>query len=426
MLESLAEITRRRVLAGFAASALAAAFPRSLRADSPKSGASPTDVVKSIERSVIFRGTLDDAGKPLGKTWFSTRACVMPAGANGLGSPVTALMLLCEITGSDYFWPTHVTQSVDFGQTWSQPTPVPGLGRTPIGDSAGTEITVCDMVPEYHGPTNTVLAMGHDVFYRDGHFFRDQPPRHAVYLVRSADGSWGPLKRLEWNDPRGAFIYTCNCAQRTTLSDGDVLVPLSIGPQSGGRSVVVVRCGFDGRELRVKQAGNELTNKRGRGLLEPSLAMVDGRHYLTIRAEDERGYVSTSDDEGKTWSMQQPWLFDDGEPLVTSTTQQRWLTLGGELYLVYVRKDPTNVNVMRWRAPLFMSLVERRTLRLVKATERIAVPLQGDGVNEPDKVPHLGNFHCCPASETESWITVGDYDVKKFRGNTTLTRVRSM
>ncbi|MBA4016237.1 MAG: exo-alpha-sialidase [Pirellula sp.] len=385
--------------------------------------AAPRDRIRAIKRSTIFRGTLDAAGKPLGTTWFSTRCCLIPPPANAERTTPTALMLLCEITGSDYFGPTHVTESTDSGQTWNVPTPVPGLGRTPLGDSAGTEVTVCDMVPEFHRQTGTVLAMGHDVFYRDGHFFRDQPPRHAVYLVRAADGTWGPLQRLEWNDPRGAFIYTCNCAQRTTLTGGDILVPLSVGATSAARSVVVVRCAFDGRELRVRSTSNELTNTKGRGLLEPSLAQLDGRHYLTIRAEDERGYVSTSDDEGSTWTPQIAWAFDDGEPLVTSTTQQRWLTLDGELYLVYVRKDPTNLSVMRWRAPLFIALVDRRTLRLVRNTERIVVPLEGDGVGAGDRVPHLGNFHCCVAGPREAWVTVGDYDPKAFRGNTTLARV---
>ncbi len=417
------QVSRRTMLLSLGAGALGGSFASAFAAEGSSIIAAPRDRIRAIERSTIFRGALDSAGKPLGTTWFSTRCCLIPPEKSSPSAASKALMLLCEITGSDYFGPTHVTESTDLGKTWSVPAPVPGLGRTPLGDSAGTEVTVCDMVPEHHRPTGTVLAMGHDVFYRDGHFFREQPPRHTVYLVRAADGTWGPLRRLEWNDPRGAFIYTCNCAQRATLADGDILVPLSVGAKSAGRSVVVVRCAFDGRELNVRSTSNELVNTKGRGLLEPSLAQLDGRHYLTIRAEDERGYVSTSVDEGRTWSPQIAWAFDDGEPLVTSTTQQRWLTLDGELYLVYVRKAPTNLNVMRWRAPLYIALVDRRTLRLVRGTERVVVPLAGDGVGAGDRVPHLGNFHCNAVSPKEAWVTVGDYDPKAFRGNTTLARV---
>jgi hypothetical protein len=409
------------VAAGIVGTATTVCSRRAEAADgTPPPTQAPVDRIRSVELATIFRGRPGADGKPQGTTWFSTRACIVP------GSPKpTALMLMCEITGSDYFGPTHETLSSDGGATWSTPRPVPGLGRTPLGDAEGTEITVCDMVPEFHTPTGAVLAMGHDVFYRGGHFFRDQPPRHTVYIVRSPEGAWSPLKRLAWDDPRGAFIYTCNCAQRVTLPDGDVLVPLSFGPKSAGRSVAVVRCAYDGRELTVRHTSNELEHNKGRGLLEPSLVQLDGKCYLTIRAEDDRGYVSTSDDDGRTWSPQQPWTFDDGEPLVTSTTQQRWMTLGGELYLVYVRKDAANANVIRWRAPLYCALVDRRTLRLVRATERIVIPMSGDGVDRVDDVAHLGNFHVTPVTNDEAWITVGEVLPKTWRGDVILARVRS-
>lgn len=422
-------ISRRDALFDLGAGVIGGAGFCAPSAATPADRAEPQDQIRRIERSTVFRGALDAAGSPLGTTWFSTRCCPIPATVSVPGSagfappPAAALMLVCEITASDTFGPTHVTESTDSGKTWTQPVPVPGLGRVPVGDFARTEATVCDMVPEFHGRTGTVLAMGHDVFYRGGRFFREQPPRHAVYIVRGADGNWGPLQRLEWNDPRGAFIYTCNCGQRTTLADGDVLVPLSCGAKSEGRSVVVVRCAFDGRTLCVRGTSNELVSRKGRGFLEPSLTECAGRWYLTLRAEDDRGYVSASDDEGKTWSPQVAWAFDDGEPLVTSTTQQHWLELAGELYLVYVRRDPANLAVMRWRAPLYIALVDRRTLRLVRRTERVVVPLEGDGIHAGNRVPHLGNFHCCTVSRRESWVTVGDYDPQTFRGNTTLARI---
>jgi hypothetical protein len=331
-------------------------------------------------------------------------------------------MLMAEISGSDYFGPVHETTSADLGKTWSEPRPVPGMGRTPLGDGEGTESTVCDLVPEFHAPTNTVLAMGHDVFYRGGKFFTAQPPRHTVYAVRRGDGTWTPVRRLEWDDPRGAFIYTCNGAQRITLPDGDVLVPLSVGATSASRSVVVARCSFDGTEMAVRQVGNELTMKSGRGFLEPSLTRFQGRTFLTIRAEDNHGYVAASDD-GLTWSAPRAWEFDDGTPLAMSTTQQRWLVHESALYLVYTRRDASNVNVMRWRAPLFAARVDPSSLKLIRGTERIVVPLAGDGVADGRNVPHLGNFHVNRATPGESWVTVGDYTVTKFRGDVTLARV---
>jgi hypothetical protein len=51
----------------------------------------------------------------------------------------------------------------------------------------------------------------------------------------------------------------------------------------------------------VKQVGEEIRHGKGRGLLEPSLTKFQGRHFLTIRAEDNRGYVCASDD-GLKWT----------------------------------------------------------------------------------------------------------------------------
>jgi hypothetical protein len=334
-----------------------------------------------------------------------------------------ALMTLQSISGSDVFGPVHWTQSEDLGKTWSEPRPIPGFGRRDSKD--GKEEGVCDVVPEFHASTNTVLAIGHNVHYRRGVLARPQGSRWPVYVVREAGGSWSSPQKLSWNDSRGAFIYTCGCAQRVTLPDGDVLIPLSFGPEeTQPRSVTTVRCTFDGKQLGIRIVGNELTSRVGRGLLEPSLAVLDGRFYLTIRAEDERGYVSVSND-GLNWQKQQPWSWDDGQPLAMSTTQQRWLVHSDALFLVYTRKDEQNAKVMRWRAPLFVAEVDRQSLRLIRETEQVVLPLVGDGVRDPDHVALMGNFHTVAASPDESWVTVGENRRNDgWRGDTLLARIR--
>lgn len=409
-------VSRRRFIQASGAVAVSSALGKIGFAIDPLKG-TPRDLIKSTAVETIFRGSLGPNKKPLGKTWFSTRCCVVP----GRPAP-TALMLMAEITGSDYFGPVMQTESKDWGKTWSEPTPVPGLGRRELNDGKKTQITVCDMVPEFHARTGTVLAMGHDVYYRGGSLIKPQPPRKSVYLVRLADGTWGPLKNLEWDDPRGAFIYTCNCAQRMTFRDGDVLVPLSVGATSNSRSALTVRCSFDGENLAVKQTSNELKMNKGRGFLEPSLTEFGGKYWMTLRAEDSHGYVTVSDD-GLNWADPKAWQFDDGTPIAMSTTQQRWMTNGVSLYLVYTRKDESNTGVMRWRAPLYAALVDPQTRRLIRATERVVLPLVGDGVKDGKHVPHYGNFHVTLANPNESWITVGDYNVSSFRGDTRLIRV---
>jgi hypothetical protein len=125
------------------------------------------------------------------------------------------------------------------------------------------------------------------------------------------------------------------------------------------------------------------------------------------------------------WSAKQPWCWDDGEPLAMSTTQQHWLTHSDALFLVYTRKDVSNVNVIRWRAPLFLAQVQTETLRLRRATEQIVLPLVGDGVRDPDRVAIMGNFHVTNASPDESWVTVGEWMPRNgIRGDLLLARIR--
>jgi hypothetical protein len=331
-----------------------------------------------------------------------------------------AFMTLQEIAGSDYFGPVHLMTSRDQGRTWTKPAPVPPLGRVA---QPGREEGVCDVVPEWHAKTKSVLAVGHNVFYSGPKFSRDQPPRWPVYSVWR-DGQWGPRRKLEWNDPRGSQIYTCGCGQRVTLSNGDVLIAMSFVAKETARSVAGVICSFDGDTLRVKQVGDEIQHDKGRGLLEPSVTQFGKRFYLTIRAEDERGYVCASED-GLKWTPKQTWQWDDGEPLSMSTTQQHWLTHSDGLFLVYTRKDASNVNVVRWRSPLWIAQVDVKTLRLIRATERIVLPLVGDGVKDPDKVAIMGNFHTTNVSRDESWVTVGEWQPKSgIKGDTLLARIR--
>lgn len=370
--------------------------------------APPPDLVKSVEPVTV------KSGRAGGTTWFHPRGCTLPDG--------TVLWTLQDITGSDHFGPVHWMTSSDNGKTWTEPAPVASLGRKKMPD--GTEAGVCDVVPEYHAKTGTVVAMGHSVNYKNNKFYKDQPARFPVYTVRAKDGTWGEAKRLEWADPRGAYIYTGGCAQRATLPNGDILMPVSFGPDGKApRSVSTMLLGFDGATLTVKKVGTELKGKVGRGFLEPSIAAVGGKFYLTIRAEDNKGYVSTSDD-GLTWADPTPWVWDDGSAIGMSTTQQRWLPHSGGLYLVYTRKDAANANVMRWRAPLYMARVDPATLRLLKATERVAVPMVGDGVKDAKAVAHLGNFHTQAVTADESWVTVGEVIPANWKGDLLLARIR--
>ena len=417
--DSASPTTRRRFIrgmAGTAATVFLTTAERTASADQPESPAF-TPLIAGIERSTLRKGR---DGADNGRTWFHPRACMVPRGP---GEIPRALMTMQSITGSDVFGHVHVSMSDDLGRAWTEPVPIEGLGRRDIGpeQQEGT----CDVVPQYHPPTRTVLAMGHNVYYRRGVLARPQAARHPVYVVLDAAGNWSQPRKLEWDDPRASRIYTCGCSQRLFLDDGRLLVPLSFGDDKrNDRSVTTAICSFDGREAAIQQVGNELTNRTARGLLEPSLAQFGGRFYMTIRAEDSRGHVTVSDD-GLNWAPQRAWAWDDGTPLTMSTTQQHWITHGDGLFLVYTRKDTANANVFRWRAPLYIARVDTRRLCLVRESERVALPLVGDGVGDAQHVARMGNFHTTAASPTESWITVGEtLPHDRWEGDLLLARVR--
>lgn len=368
-------------------------------------------LIANIEKFTLRRGR--DGSGP---TWFHPRACVIPT-ANG----PRVLMTLQTISGSDVFGPVHWMTTSDLGKTWTEPQPVAPLGRIP--DQNGWEEGVCDVVPEYHAPTKTVLAMGHNVFYRGPKFDTQQPSRWPVYSVWS-NGTWGERRKLEWDDPRGSLIYTNNCGQRVVLDNGDIAFVMSFGNRRNSRSAAGVHCSFDGKVLAIKHVGKEMKHAAGRGLLEPSLVRWRNRFYVTLRAEDNHGYVAVSGD-GLDFAEKQPWCWDNGDAVPMSTTQQHWLAHSDGLFLVYNRKDASNINVPRWRSPLFIAQVDPDRLRLIRETERIVLPLVGDGVNAPNDVAYSGNFHPVNVTPDESWITDGEMLPKHgYRGDLLLGRIR--
>jgi hypothetical protein len=355
------------------------------------------------------------------ETWFHPRACMIP-GVNG--EPVV-FMTQQWIRGSDYFGPVQWSQSNDRGQTWTNPQLIKAFDREPVDGQAGLMAGVCDVVPQYHAATKTVLAMGHVVFYRGPRFSKsDQLARYPVYAVRSDDGTWSARRILQWDDARGAHIYTNNCGQRVVMPNGDIIMSFTFGPHSTNRMVAGVRCSFDGRILSIKDVGPALELKVGRGLLEPSVTHFSNRFYMTIRAEDGHGYVAASDD-GLNYKSMTAWAWDDGKPIAMSTTQQHWLTHSDGLFLVYTRKDESNTNVIRWRSPLWVAQVDPERLCLIRDTEQVVLPLVGDGVNKPNEVALMGNFNITNVGPDESWVTVGEWLPRQgAKGDLLMARIR--
>jgi hypothetical protein len=61
----------------------------------------------------------------------------------------------------------------------------------------------------------------------------------------------------------------------------------------------------------------------------------------------------------------------------------------------------------------------------MKASERVVLPLIGDGLQKPNQAAGLGNFHIVAANQRESWVTAGEERPGQVtHGDTILARIR--
>lgn len=358
-----------------------------------------------------------------GLTRFMLRATTRAA-----GDTRKLLMTLQGISGSDYFHPVNFSCSDDQGTSWTEPQLIPAFGRMPA--PGGTEEGVCDVIPEFHRKTNTVLAIGHTVFYRAGALFDSmgdwhkeedglQLQRKPAYVVWTPDHGWSAeRKTISFPAFNDTSIYSCGSAQRITLADGSLIIPFTFGYFGRkDRCVCTLHCHYDGQTVAADAQSNVLELPVERGLLEPNGIAYGGRYFMTIRAEDGHGYCVVSAD-GLHWGELTPWCWEDGEALIMSSTQQHWLVLNGRLYLVYTRKAADNINVMRWRSPLVLAEVDPERLCLKRGTEQVIFPLSADGVHTPEDVGMMGNFNVLALDDTTGVVHVGEMLPKRgFSGD---------
>ena len=329
------------------------------------------------------------------------------------------LMTFQEYLGSDYYGPVMAVESNDEGFLWKNAQPIPGLGTWELG--GGLMERHCDTVPDYDPASGRMVAIGHNAYSKKDGFWdtmgyfnkgerRVDLKRRGAYCVLHEDGTWGPRHLLnpepfsDWN------CLCCGCTQKIISDKGDWLIPFGglDDPSKHIDSVVVVcRFRFDGEKFHFVEAGEPLALNIGRGLMEPSLISFGGRILVTMRAEDERAHFAISED-GLNYGEIGTWNFDDGEPLVTSTTQQHWLIAGGRLHLVYTRNCGWNKDVFRYRAPLFISEVDTLKMQLIRSSEQMVFPFDGDP-KRPESVALSGNFHVCMLPDGEALVVDGEH-----------------
>jgi len=344
----------------------------------------------TIDRGSIAEGRRD---------WYF----MQPRGAAVPGNPprviVTAQQMFTTTT-HDYRDQFQIETS-DLGQTWSKPKRIEPLRRLRQAD--GFEVVVGDFTPQWHARSGKVLGTGLTFNFAKGK--KQYRPRERVgYAVYDpTTDTWSGLKLLNLpsRDHEGKPILEpgSGCCQWCELPDGDVLLPLRYRrpDDKGAHTSLVARCAFDGKTLRYKEHGTELSLLHKRGLVEPSIAHHQGRFFLTLR-NDDGGWVTRGTD-GIHFEPIRPWTFDDGKPLGSYNTQQHWVAHSDGLFLVYTRRGANNDHIMRHRAPLFIAQVDPETLQVIRRTERVLLPEEG---------ARLGNFGVTEVSPNETWVLVGE------------------
>ena len=229
--------------------------------------------------------------------------------------------------------------------------------------------------------------------------------RSIIYtFYDSATNKWNNLKKLQLPAEFSKYnTAVCN-SQLVILDNGDIAIPVMIrinnstDPFAGRYGVSVLRCRLENGELNCYGHGTILCIDVDRGLFEPSLTRHNGCYFLTLR-NDQSGYVSCGNTPFE-FDIPKKWTFDDGEWLGNYNTQQHWLTLDGNLYLVYTRKGLSNDHVFRHRAPLLISKIDPETLTVIRDTEQVVIPEHG---------ARIGNFGVTRISDCESWVTVAEW-----------------
>ncbi len=342
----------------------------------------------SIDQQVVQRGF---DGK---RCWVHARAGVVRQRDASQIVMTTQPLLL---SGSDVFYSLNQTLSDDGGESWQSLKVLESFVRQ--SDDKGHEFTVCDFTPKWHAKSKTLLGTGQTVWYEHNKVMHVRPRSTAYSVFDPKTETWAPWKRLEMPQEARFKNAGAGSVQRFDEQDGTILLPIYFKvPERKQYSTTVVRCQFDGAELKYVEHGNELTIPVKRGLYEPSVTRFDRRYFLTMR-NDDRGYVSVSRD-GLEYSDPVVWRFDDGEELGNYNTQQHWVTHSDGLFLVYTRRGLDNDHVFRHRAPLMIARVDPETLRVMRTTERVIAQEKG---------ARLGNFGVVDVNQDETWVVVTEW-----------------
>ncbi len=299
------------------------------------------------------------------------------------------------LAGSDTYKLIESMFSTDGGESWTEFIPQKNFETD--------DRIVCDFVPCFHKKTGKLLGMGGSVSYKSFNppLLDHTKPQQMFYSVYDIEkNEWDKIKKPVDKSGNVFSGFSSACCRRFELENGDILQPVYRRSAPGEKtSAQVMRFGFDGETIILKEEGNLLScESEKRGFAEPSMAYYNGVYYLTIRA-DSKGYIATSSD-GLNFSEPIVWNWDTGLIVPTYNTQQNWVVRNDGLYLVYTRKDGKNDHVFRNRAPLYMCKVDTENLCLIRETEVAITPERG---------ARMGNFGVTHISNNKSIVVTTEW-----------------
>ena len=340
--------------------------------------------------------------------WSQSRPAVLPDGR------VIVTTQEIEKRGSHGYRDIYLTQTTDGAKNWSAPKRIEALSRKRFPD--GIERVMGDICPQWHAKSGRLLVTGKCFGFlpkaNDNKAKDDRSQERMAYAVYDPKtNQWSGMKIMAMpeKDHAGHSIIEPNagCHQRVDLPTGEVLLPVRYraDPKSRVYTTIVARCTFDGESLTYVEHGSEHTISIPRGLYEPSICAFKSRYFLTMRGE-QNGHVACSDD-GLNFTPTVEWKFDDGQPLLSTNTQQHWITHGDGLYLIYTRKGANNDHVFRNRAPIFIARVDPDQLHLLRATEQVRMPETGVDLG--------GGFAPVDVNPHETWVISSEMAFPKER-----------
>ncbi len=300
-----------------------------------------------------------------------------------------------DVTGCDLFDGIYSSKSYDGGSTWTEFAPEEGLSPTVEGEYT---VVGCDGTPMYHRKTGKVIILGHMAQYdKDGRIPADRK-RSTWYSVY--DEKNGCFSRIKFVKMPGSIPDSGNgCGQSTELENGELLIPIYMKKPNVSDKFVsaVMRCSFDGENIELIEIGNELIFNISRGAYEPSIFFHKGIYYMTVRNDDCALWAKSSD--GLHYGELCSWEWDDGSVLQSYNTQQHFMTVGDDLYLVYTRRGADNDHVFRHRAPLFAAKVNDK-VQLIRESEIVVAPERG---------ARLGNFCALSMSDGRGAVMAAEW-----------------